>query len=296
VARRERLPSREVWDNPILWREMRTRGYGRRPLLIKAAYGLVVAMLCAYYAMGVRGADDDPMLPARTLVPMTVLTLLLVNAQAVSSVTTERDENAIDLLLVTDITPKEFIFGKLVGSIYNAKEMLALPLAFVTYLLVAGQLSLEFFFYVAVGLLVLYAFTTMLGVHAGLTFESSRTAIANSLGTVFFLFVGIFICIFLILVAGSFERQAPSFLLFICGGAIGLFASMGARNPSGAILLAAIACPAMTFYAISSFLLGDSLSVFLATTATYGWATLAMLVPAISEFDVALGRTTVDHG
>jgi len=33
----------------------------------------------------------------------------------------------LDLLLVTDITPKEFIYGKLAGVLYNTKEMLFLP-------------------------------------------------------------------------------------------------------------------------------------------------------------------------
>src|SRR5262249_57850215 len=29
-------PVRRVWANPILWREIATRAYGRRPLLVKA--------------------------------------------------------------------------------------------------------------------------------------------------------------------------------------------------------------------------------------------------------------------
>ena len=40
------------------------------------------------------------------------------------SITSERDRGAIDLLLVTDLTAKEFIFGKLGGIFYNVKEMI----------------------------------------------------------------------------------------------------------------------------------------------------------------------------
>ena len=36
---------------------------------------------------------------------------------------------------------------------------------------------------------------------------------------------------------------------------------------------------------------GSSLPAFLVTVASYGFATAAMLVPALFEFDVALGRT-----
>src|SRR5262249_14606165 len=31
-------PVRQVWKNPILWREVRTLAYGRRPVLVKVAY------------------------------------------------------------------------------------------------------------------------------------------------------------------------------------------------------------------------------------------------------------------
>ena len=79
------------------------------------------------------------------------------------------------------------------------------------------------------------------------------------------------------------------------GGGVGLYVALGARNPSPAIALASLLCPFATFYAITSFLLNYTLAVFLVTAGTYGFATLAMLVPAIYEFDVATGRTTADE-
>ena len=60
-----------------------------------------------------------------------LLSLVLVNAQAVTSLTSERDAQALDLLLVTDLTPKEIVFGKLGGVFYNTKEMVLLPMALV---------------------------------------------------------------------------------------------------------------------------------------------------------------------
>src|SRR5690606_5822816 len=35
---------REVWNNPILWREMRTWAYGRKILIVRIGYLLVVAV------------------------------------------------------------------------------------------------------------------------------------------------------------------------------------------------------------------------------------------------------------
>ena len=74
---------------------------------------------------------------------------------------------------------------------------------------------------------MLTTFAAMLGLHSGLSFENSRTAIINSLGTLFFLFVGIFIFLMLLVEAsGSFASQLLSFIVFIGLGGIGLWASL----------------------------------------------------------------------
>jgi hypothetical protein len=92
--------------------------------------------------------------------------------------------------------------------------------------------------------------------------------------------------------SGSFHLQIQPFLAFMLGGGVGLYAALGSRNPSLAIGVASVLAPIATFWAITSFLLQYTLGVFLVTVATYGFATAAMLVPAIFEFDVATGRTT----
>src|SRR5262249_34693193 len=116
---------RRVWRNPILWREVATRAYGRRPYLVKVAYFLVLGLVCWYaFETGPRRDWDA----ARGLVPIAILSLLLVSAQAVTAVTSERDTGALDLLLVTDLSPREFIFGKLLGVLWNTKEFLLPPL------------------------------------------------------------------------------------------------------------------------------------------------------------------------
>ena len=90
----------------------------------------------------------------------------------------------------------------------------------------------------------------------------------------------------------SFELQLAPFLAVIVGGAIGLYAALSARNPSTAIKSAAAILPALTFVAITGFLQGHTLQVFLVALAAYGFATAAMLVPAIGAFDLFTGRTT----
>jgi hypothetical protein len=200
---------------------------------------------------------------------------------------------ALDLLLVSDLTPKEIVYGKLGGVFYNTKEMVLLPMLLCGYLWFVGALGLENLVYLLGGLAVLDCFVAMLGVHAGMNYANSRTAIATSLGTVFFLFLGVATCMWMMVVfSGSFEAQLQPFLAFMVGGGVGLYVALGARNPSTAMGVASFLCPFATFYAITSLFLNQTLGVFLVISAAYGFTTAAMLVPAIYEFDVATGRTT----
>ena len=291
----ETARTRRVWDNPIIWREMRTWAYGRKILVIRLAYLLLFALAvgCLYW-MGGTDRPLDRAQGAMALVPLFLLSLFLLNAQAVTSLTSERDAAALDLLLVTDLTPKEIVFGKLGGVFYNTKEMAILPLLLCIYLWYTGSVGLENLVYLILGLGVLMFFVVVLGIHVGMNYFNSRTAVATSLGTLFFLFVGVATCMrMMIAFSGSFQAQLQPFLAFTVGGGIGLYVALGARNPSTAIGLASFLCPFATFYAITSFLLNYTLAVFLVTAGAYGFMTAAMLVPAIYEFDVATGRTTI---
>ena len=75
-----------------------------------------------------------------------------------------------------------------------------------------------------------------------------------------------------------------------------LLALMAALGSSAALTACAFQLPFFTFYAITGFLLGDTMGPWLAVSWAYGFTVVAMLIPAVSEFDVALGRTTLDKG
>jgi hypothetical protein len=289
---------RRVWDNPILWREIRTWAFGKKILLIRVVY-LVVFMACAAAVIataggnGLAAAGDAIPAAAKPLVALLVVGLILLNALAVTSITNERDSRALDLLLVTDLSPKEIVFGKLGGAFYNAKEMILLPIVLCIYLLIVRQLTTENFLFLMGGLAVLTIFVATLGLHAGITYANSRTAIATSIGTLLFLFLGIATCMRIMLAfTDSFNTQFGAFLGAIVGGSLAMYVALGWRNPSPALGWASGTTPFLTFFIITSFLLGNFGTVFLLTVCTYGFATAAMLVPAIYVFDVATGRTT----
>jgi hypothetical protein len=296
-----------MWNNPVLWREMRTWAYGRKLLIIRLAYValFVTAVLALYWSVTSgtalqrsRLADELIPVSARILGPFFVISFVMINALAVNSITNERDGQALDLLLATQISPPQFLFGKLLGVLYVTKEMVVLPIALVGYLWWQGGMSAENFFFSLGGLLVMNIFSAMLGIHCGMIYSQSRAAIGTSLGTLFFLFLGIATCMMIMIsFRGSFARQLPPFLAIILGGGTGLYVAMGSRNPSPAIGLAAFGLPFLTFFAITSFILrNQELTVFSVIITAYGFATLAMIVPALSEFDFDMGRSrTVDE-
>jgi ABC-type transport system involved in multi-copper enzyme maturation permease subunit len=308
-------PVRRVGPNPILWREIYTRAYGRRPLLVKTAYFVVLAFIC-WFALSPLLVQHQRVAFAAAygLIPVGVLSLLLVAAQAVTAITSERDTGALDLLLVTDLTAKEFIFGKLGGIVYNTKEYLLPPLLLAAVYAAYGFLAsppaghpemragmnATSFVCTAGAILVLLAFAMMLGVHVALRTPNSRVAIIHTLSTIFFLSVGTLVCVALILINGRFEYQWGSFVFFLVAGVGGLWWVLSGDRPSGALTWASWFCPLAVLYTVMNILVAkpgskesaDPLIPFLVISGAFGFAVAAMLVPLVSEFDVAMGRTS----
>jgi ABC-type Na+ efflux pump permease subunit len=291
--------SRQVWDNPVLWREICTWAYGRKVLVIKAVYWLLflLAALVVYSTLQsgaayLRASETIIPAPAWAMGSFFLISMVIVNALAVTSITNERDGGSLDLLLVTDLTPREFLFGKMLGVAYVTWEAIAGPLVLCVALWIAGAVTLENLIYLLLGLLVLDVFVIMLGIHSGMNYANSRTAIGVSLGSVFFLFLGVVTLIFfMISFSSSFQTQLAPFLAFIVGGSVGLFVALGIRNASSAIGWASLLLPFFTFFAITNFLVDHVATTFLVTVSIYGFTTAAMLVPALYEFDIAMGRS-----
>jgi ABC-type transport system involved in multi-copper enzyme maturation permease subunit len=305
---------RQIWANPVLWREIRTLAYGRRPLVVKVAYFVVVGLIM-YAALAPLVAGQRAAFAAGYgLLPVTVLSLLLLAAQATTAITSERDGRSLDLLLATDLSPKEFIFGKIGGILYNTKEFLLPPLILAAIYAVYGalatppanaawrrpEMNAAALAAVVGGLIVLFAFVLILGIHVALRNVNSRQAVTHALGTVFFLSVGTMVCIYLILInPGAFEYQFMSFSLFLMVGIGGLWWVLSADRPTPALTVASFFLPLAMFYCVTNVLVAQPgsqasappLMPFLSIAVPFGFAVLAMLVPMLSEFDVAFGRT-----
>jgi ABC-type transport system involved in multi-copper enzyme maturation permease subunit len=305
---------RHVGANPILWREVYTRAYGRRPFLVKTAYAIVLALICYSALLPVVRHEHLPFAAAYGMIPVAVLSLLLVTAQATTAITSERDTGALDLLLVTDLTPKEFIFGKLLGIVYNTKEYLLPPLLLagvygwfgllatppVLHPELSASMNATALVCLIGGSLVVLGFATVLGVHVALRTQNSQLAVIHALSTIFFLTVGTLITIALILINGQFEYQWGAFVFFLLAGVGGLWYVLSGDRPSSALTWASWVCPLGVLYTVMNVMVGrqgtqesaDPVLPFLVIAAAFGFTTAAMLIPLISEFDVAMGRTS----
>jgi ABC-type Na+ efflux pump permease subunit len=296
-------PSRTVWSNPILWREMCTWAYGKRIILIRLGYFCLAALVAFGLSRLVQnGAGLDrsqlsaDLIPpvVRWLAPFLIVSLSVTNALAVNSITNERDQQSLELLLVTELSPWSFLLGKALGVLYVVKEMVLIPILIFFGLWWAGCMTTENLIFTFLAWLVMNLFAVMLGIHCGMTYHQSRAAISTSLGTIFFLFIGVVLCM-LVMISfhGAFERQLAPFLAIILGGGTLLYVALSYRTPSPALTLSAFGLPFLTFFAITSFLLRDQeLTVFSTIVAAYGFTTIAMFVPAVSEFQFAVAGSS----
>ncbi len=300
---RTHIRTRDVWDNPVLWREVCTWAHGKKIVLVRGVFLLVAAVAFLALQRSV-SADRSNVDSAGAIsatftivIPFVLVSLIMVNAIAVTSITMERDGRALDTLMATDLTPREFIFGKLGGVASVGGLMLLAPLGVAIYLWNCGEITLENLCYLLLCLLTFDLFAIVLGIHCGMSYANSRSAIAVSLGTVFFLSLGVVACVFIMVsFSGSFQLQLAPFLAFILGGGLGLFVVLSAGNPSNAIAMASGIIPLATFYVITTVLLRQYLPACLVTVGSYGFATAAMMVPKLSELDFATDRESNTSG
>ncbi|MFA9477894.1 ABC transporter permease [Phycisphaerales bacterium AB-hyl4] len=138
-----RRPGRDVWQNPVAWREANTRGKVMSGIAARwgfavLALGAGAGLLAAYHFEAlpiVPGPGGRPM-PAHELFHAALLTLLLLEVAVVTmvaiymsagAVSKEREDGTLDLMLTTPITPRFYIWGKLRGVVSFLSLLIALP-------------------------------------------------------------------------------------------------------------------------------------------------------------------------
>jgi ABC-type transport system involved in multi-copper enzyme maturation permease subunit len=155
--------ARHVWSNPVAWREAATRaGFSGRGLTrwltIVIGLAAAAALLVFYYNMRAdafrqgggaataAGLIDAASTMRKILLGLVIVefsvSLLVATNTSASAVTKERESQTLDLLLVTPITSRYYIWGKLRGLVSFMLPFAAVPTAtlllVVLYDLVSG--------------------------------------------------------------------------------------------------------------------------------------------------------------
>lgn len=123
---------RPVSMNPIAWREASARQDTLPKLILRwsfiaagALWGL--ALVLYYHGGGMTHDTFRFVLLVTVWTEMTVIMLIAINTSA-TSISREREDGTLDLLLTTPLTPKTYLWGKLRGLISYLTPLLAVPL------------------------------------------------------------------------------------------------------------------------------------------------------------------------
>lgn len=125
---------RTVWDNPVAWREARTRshlgGTGlMRGLLLVGGIAAAAALLVHLYKTAPSAANAGQMREYLFLLVSGEFGLILLMSAnlAAGSMTREYEGKALQILIATPLTPAYIIGGKIRGLVLFALPMLVIP-------------------------------------------------------------------------------------------------------------------------------------------------------------------------
>ncbi len=124
-----RRPPRAVWNNPVAWREARTRASGGRLL----RWVIVLAGFAGPFALFVNHLTDPltaavvPQWVAALVMVQFALALVIATNTAATSMTKEKESKTMDLLLTTPLSSKYILWGKLRGLVSFAMPLLVGP-------------------------------------------------------------------------------------------------------------------------------------------------------------------------
>jgi ABC-type transport system involved in multi-copper enzyme maturation permease subunit len=120
---------RNVWSNPVAWREAKARAVGggllRLAIIVIGFVGPLIVLY--YYLTGELAADEAPRWLAGLIVVQYALALIIATNTAATSITREKESQTLDLLLTTPLSSQYILWGKLRGLVSFAMPLVIGP-------------------------------------------------------------------------------------------------------------------------------------------------------------------------
>ncbi len=184
--------------NPVLVKELRSRMRGRRAFLVQAIY---ILLLSVFFYLGYLSRTQSRSYYYRqdmgkeifTWISFTQLVLVTLIAPAFTcgSVTGEKEQKSLGLLLISLLSPRQIVWGKLISSLSYLFLLIFASIPLLCICTIFGGLSPE-----EIGityLLLLFSALTfgIVGLFCSTLFRRTYVSTAVTYGIVLFLVVGI---------------------------------------------------------------------------------------------------------
>ena len=211
----EHRPPRNVWSNPIAWREAASRNATFTRIVMRWSFvGLgaltALAVVIFYHIGKLPTADFQFIIKSLVFTEVFLIALVAVN-MAATAVAGEREDGTLDLILTTPITPKMYLAGKLRGLVSYLLPLIAVPvftigiaglycltggmgnesLAYITHSIPGGgsvQVPVvlpEAGLLAAILLIPFIAFCVMIGLHWSLKSKGTLSSVVGTVAVVF---------------------------------------------------------------------------------------------------------------
>lgn len=178
-AARAELPVPKVWDNAVLWREMRL-GFLRRPIAAAFISLLLVVLLVWYNIEGEVRRDSEMLIPLILLALLAQLVIACVVSPTV--IASEKQARSWEVLLCAPVRPLTILWSKAAGSIKLTFIPLAIILLVMIYYSTRHPGLLLGSAFVAVISLAFSAFLACTGTALSLLCRRNLIAMAANLG------------------------------------------------------------------------------------------------------------------
>ncbi len=202
-AERSNQFSRDVDDNPVMWRELRQATF-TKPVHLWVAGGVCGAMLLFLY---IRVGMRDESLHYVIVLICAIVSLALSAIGTTSGISGEREARSWDALLTTPLSAREIVWGKFLGAV---RKQWFTPALLLTHLVIAGtlggglNLSWVLLIPVLLGPIAAFGATGVL-----LSLVCKKSSLAATLN--FFLAIGLYLITPLTLIALSELSNTPVF-------------------------------------------------------------------------------------
>jgi len=176
--------SRPLLGCPILWKELRTPLFGKRPILVKVLMcGAIGLMAILYLAMAHGNDFDDVDLQNCIILTLVGMPCLFAMIMSATTVTTEREARSWPVLLVTTIGHGQILRGKWLGIVRRVLPAWALLVGHLVIYTLFGVLSFWASLHIMVVCLGLIVYVTGCGLFFSALCKRTTSAVVFSVMT-----------------------------------------------------------------------------------------------------------------